>query len=457
MAIDPAEALRSEADLLRPFEEGCKGRGVELLGIEAEKFGVRVPSTKPVSYDGKLCGVLAFFEALSAADASWQPIREKEGAPLIALERRRDGFAQQISLEPGAQLELSGSPRTTVHAIAQEIEEHFAEIGPTSERCNVRWLSVGYHPLATPAELPWVPKARYAIMREYFPKVGARGLDMMRRTATVQVNMDYADEEDAMRKMVVALKLAPVATAMFANSPFAEGRLTGAKSERTRVWLDTDPDRCGLVAPLIGKKAPRFSDYVGWALEVPMYLFKRDGEVIANTGQTFRSFLADGFRGHRATMGDWVLHLNTLFPEVRLQRTIELRCTDALPRALTLAVPALWAGLLYDEHSLEAAMRLVAPLDPAALTALRPRVGEHGLATELDGRPLRELALEVLELADAGLSRRARKDAAGNDERAYLRPVLALVERGRCPADDLLDGIEREPDLRAAILARTAV
>lgn len=456
MAIDLSVAITG-GDLLAPFHDGCKGQGVQLLGTESEKFGVQADNGKPVSYDGKKCGIVGYFEALCAADERWMPVYEKEGGPIIAIERGSGTQKQQVSLEPGAQLELSGAALETVHEVAAELETHLAEIAPTAEACGVRWLSCGYHPLATAVDLPWVPKERYAIMREYFPTVGSRGLDMMRRTATVQVNVDYADEEDAMRKLIVGLVLGPIATAMFACSPFSAGAVNGLKSERAEVWLDTDNARCGLV-PLVTKTArPRFGDYVEWALDVPMYMFKRDGKVIANTGQTFRAFLADGYEGHRARMGDWVTHLNTLFPEARLQRTVELRSTDALPRRFAPAVPALWAGLLYDDRALEGAVELAASLDVDAVAAARPQIAKVGLAATVGGTPLRDVAMTMLGLADGGLSRRARMNENGDDERVHLAAIAALTEAGKSPADVLLDGIEDEPNLRAAILARTQI
>ncbi len=456
MAIDLSVEI-SAGDLLTPFHDGCKGAAVQLLGTESEKFGVQVANGAPVSYDGKKCGIVGFFEAIQAADARWEPVVEKPGGPIIAIERGTGPQKQQISLEPGAQLELSGAALATAHDVADELDGHLLEIAPTAAACGVRWLSVGYHPLATPAELPWVPKARYAIMREYFPTVGSRGLDMMRRTATIQVNVDYADEEDAMRKLVVGLKLGPIATAIFACSPFAAGRVNGLKSERAAVWLDTDNDRCGLIAALADATKPRFEHYVEWALDVPMYLIKRDGDVIANTGQTFRAFLADGFEGHRATMGDWVLHLNTVFPEARLQRTIELRSTDALPRRYAPAVPALWAGILYDDTALESAVSLVSTVKSAAIQAARPQIAKLGLGAMVGDQPVRDIALAMLEIASGGLSRRARLDAQGRDEQVHLEPIVALASAGRSPADVLLDGIEAEADLRAAILERTTI
>lgn len=455
--MDKTRPIKGMADLLSAFAAGMKGNDdVQLLGTESEKFGVRASTGKPVSYDGRACGILGFFEALLATD-KWAPLREREGGPIIALERQTEAGSQQVSLEPGAQLELSGAPHATVHAVADELDEHLAEIAPTSASCGVRWLSAGYQPLATPELLPWVPKERYTIMREYFPKVGTRGLDMMRRTATVQVNLDFADEQDAIRKMRVGLKLAPIATAMFANSPFSAGKVNGLQSERALVWLDTDNARCGLLPMMLGPDAS-FERYAEWALDVPMYFFKRDGEIVGNTGQTFRSFMQDGFEGHRPILGDWIYHLNTLFPEVRLQRTIELRCTDAQRRPLLTAVVAMWAGLMYDQTALAACDRLMAGYDHDALAAARPDVAKRGLRAEIAGKPIRPLAERMLELASEGLGRRHRLDADGRDERRHLDPIIALTTAGKTPADVMLEGLDRDADdLREQIIARTAI
>ncbi|MEM1032251.1 MAG: glutamate-cysteine ligase family protein [Myxococcota bacterium] len=442
--------LRGE-DLERPFARSGPRR--EWLGTESEKFGVLRPNATPVSYDGRTCGIVQIFDGLMAR-GDWAPYREREGGPVVALSKV--GGSTVISLEPGAQLELSGAPVETVHDVEAELAEHLADIAPVSETCGIDWLAVGYHPFARPEQLPWVPKERYEIMRAYFPRVGTRGLDMMRRTATVQVNLDYHDEEDAMRKLRVALKLSPIATAIFANSPFAEGRAHGWRSERAHVWLDTDRDRAGLLEALM-EPGRRYRDYVAWALDVPMYFIKRGGRVVANTGQSFRDFRDRGYEGHRARYDDWLLHLNTLFPEVRLQKTLEVRSADMQSVQHLAALPAFWAGLMYDETSLAAAEALVARWSPSALVAARPLIAREALNAELCGRPVRHWAERVMALALEGLSRRGRRDEAGRDERRHLEPLAALVAAGRCPADDLLDGLDREQDPRAAILRRTRV
>src|SRR5579884_692237 len=346
------EPIRRRDDLLAPFVEAFKPRAAWRIGPEMEKFGVFEPARAPLPYAGDR-SILRVLEELEAKHG-WSAEREHEGGPIVALAR---GGAS-ITLEPGGQLELSGTQSETVHQVDTELRRHMREIGPISRAMGVRWLGVGFHPFARREDFDWVPKQRYGVMREYLPTRGGHALDMMLRTCTVQANFDYADEADAMRKMRVALALAPATTAIFANSPWKEGRPHGGLSYRGRVWLDVDPDRTGLL-PSLWRRGARIDDYVEWALDVPMFLFKRDGHAVANTGQTFRSFWKSGFGGHAATQDDWRLHLNTLFPDVRLKKTIEVRAADVQSMGLACALPALWTGVLYDGRALAEAEALV--------------------------------------------------------------------------------------------------
>jgi glutamate--cysteine ligase len=277
-------------------------------------------------------------------------------------------------------------------------------------------------------------------MRKYLPTRGELALDMMLRTSTVQANYDFSSEDDAMRKMQVALRLSPLTTAMFANSPFYEGSLFAGKSFRANVWTDVDPDRSGLVPALWGEH-PRLVDYVEWALDAPMFMFKRDGKSMDNTGQTFRSFWKDGFRGHKPTQGDWQTHLNTLFPDVRLKKTIEVRGADAQRSTLAPALPALFAGILYDAKALEQAWSLVESFRVEDLQQLRGRIWKNSLQTPFGQGTLTDLASKVIEIAEGGLARRAHLDASGRDERVHLAELKALAAQGRCPADALLDKV----------------
>jgi len=308
---------------------------------------------------------------------------------------------------------------------------------------GISWLSVGFHPFARRDQLPIIPKARYGIMKEYLPLRGDGALDMMQRTATVQVNLDYDTEDDALRKTRIFLKLAPIVQAMTAHSPLAESKLTPWDSLRGDVWLRMDPSRAGLIESLWTNPRPRYETYVNWAIDSGMFLFKRGSQVIANTGQTFRSFMEDGFEGHRATFDDWVLHINTLFPEIRLKKTIEVRCCDAQPMDTLLSVPALWTGIGYDETALEQAERLTHALRFDEVSAARPELVRHGLSTHLAGKSLREWSEEVLRIASDGLARRARTDVNGADERRYLLPLIRLNQMGLTPAARLRRKVQR--------------
>jgi glutamate--cysteine ligase len=451
----PADAAREITDfeqLLEPFRSAEKPPSAWCIGAEAEKFGVDATTGAPIEYDGER-GVLRVLEAL-AASHGWAIKREREEGPIVALERSR----ASITLEPGAQLELSGAPLPTVHAIVAELRGHLAELRDISSEMNLAWLGVGFHPLARQEDLPWVPKERYPIMKQYLPTRGAGAWDMMRRTATVQANFDYSSEEDALTKLTTLLRLAPVANAMLANSPFYEGRLSGQKSLRQGVWLRMDPSRSGLIPSLWGERDARFGyrDYVEWALDAGMFYVKREGRIVHNTGQTFRSFWKDGFHGERATLGDWVTHLNTLFPEIRLKRTLEVRCCDSLPAALSMAVPALFTGLLYDARALDEARELAFSLTLRDVQAAREALARDGLAARVGGRPARETALRMLDIAGRGLQRRAQLNAARQDESIYLRRLAKLTERGQSPADVLTEGLSAEDaDLAVEAIART--
>jgi glutamate--cysteine ligase len=423
----------SYEDLFRPFHDAMKPAGAWRIGAEAEKFGVYVANGAAIPYDGDK-GVVRILSALER-QFGWEPITESEGGPLIALHRDQ----ASVTLEPGGQLELSGAPLDDVHAIVAETNAHLAELHEVSASLGIAWLGVGFHPFARQEDLTWVPKQRYGIMREYLPTRATRALDMMRRTATVQANFDYESEDDAMRKMRVALRLSPIVTAMFANSPFYEGKLTGHKSERARVWLDVDPDRQGLL-PALWKQGSRIRDYVEWALDIPMFLFKRDSKVVKNTGQTFRAFWTDGFQGEKPDLHDWEVHLNTLFPEVRLKHTIEVRGGDSQTLAIAGALPALWTGILYDRVALDQADALSETFTYDEMQALRPEVARLGLSAPFRGKPIAAMAQHLMAISKDGLARRRRLSKEGDDEGVHLAALSNLVEQGLCPADELVRG-----------------
>jgi glutamate--cysteine ligase len=446
-----AQALEAIDDLLFPFHEAIKPESRHRIGAEAEKFGVDASTGAAIPYEGER-SVLAVLEALVGRHG-WKPEHETPNGPLIALVRE----GASVTLEPGGQLELSGAPLETIHQICMEMSGHLAELRDISAELGLAWLGIGFHPFASQAELPWVPKARYAVMRRYLPTRGAHSLDMMRRTATVQANYDYASEERAMRALRLALRLSPLVTAIFANSPFYEGALFGGRSYRAKVWLDVDPARQGLIRSVL-ERGRRFSDYVAWAIDVPMFLFKRDGVVIENTGQTFREFLEHGFKGHRPTRADWEMHLNTLFPEVRLKRTIEVRGADSLPANLVCSLPALMTGILYDTRAFDEADAMSESFSYDELEAVRPAIAERALRATFRGQPLAALAERLISIASGGLERRAHLNKSGKDERVHLERIAALVAKGQSPADALVEGIENgDPDLRAKILERARI
>ncbi len=446
--LDP---IRHRDDLLVPFVEACKPRENWRIGPEMEKFGVLDETLGPIPYAGER-SVLRILEHLAAAHG-WAAERELKGGPVIALVRA----GASVTLEPGGQLELSGAQSDNIHQVCAELRGHMREIGPVSRAMGVRWLGVGFHPFAAREAFDWVPKQRYRIMREYLPQRGGHAVDMMLRTCTVQVNLDYANEADAMRKMRVALALAPTTTAMFANSPWKEGRPHGGVTYRGRVWLDVDPDRSGLL-PMLWKRDSGFDDQVEWALDVPMFLFKRAGHAIANTGQTFRQFMTSGFDGHSATLEDWRLHLNTLFPEVRLKRTIEIRGADVQSTDMACALPALWTGILYDDRALAEAEALVEGWTHDEVAESRSTVWREGLRTVFRGRPLAEVAERLVSIADGALERRGILDpASGKDERVHLTRLRKLVGSARCPADALLEGLDRVADPARTLLERASL
>ncbi len=440
-----AERVRSIDDLLATFHEAEKPTRAFRVGTELEKVGVYRSTGGAVPYEGDR-GIRAVLAEM-AARFGWRPESEYEGGPVLAL--RRDGAS--ITLEPGGQLELSGAPLRTVHETAAELAAHLREIEAIGGELGIAWLGIGFHPFARQDDLSWVPKLRYSVMREYLPRRGSMALDMMRRTCTVQANLDYRDEADAMQKLETSLRLQPIVTAMFANSPFLEGKRAGRVGQRALVWLHMDPDRSGLL-PFAWSSQSSYRRYVEWALDVPMFIVKRDGKLLDNTGQTFRQFMAEGTRGQHATRADWETHLNTLFPEVRLKRTIEVRGADSQQRHLVPALSALWKGLLYDPKSLDEAYALGQGLSLADVEAARPQIAERALHARIGERRVGDLAERVVEIARAGLERIADRDAEGHGEEDFLVPLEALVAQRLSPAEALLARVGDRGDLVQAVI-----
>jgi glutamate--cysteine ligase len=437
--------LRNQDDLLLPFLDAIKPKDAWRIGTEAEKFGLLSDTLEPLPFEGprSVKRVLA----LLAERFEWHPEREQAEGDVIALTRAK----ASITLEPAGQLELSGAPVRNVHETCSEFEQHIQELKSVCEELGIVWLSLGFNPFARHDDLPHVPKARYGVMEKYLPTRGPRALDMMRRTCTVQTNLDYSSEEDAVRKLRVSLAVQPIVTAMFANSPFFEGRVGANLDERAAVWLGMDPDRSGLL-PFAWERDMSFRKYIEWALDVPMFLVKHGDRYIPNTQQTFRQFMKDGVDGERATLRDWETHLNTVFPETRLKNTIEVRGADAQNAQLTCALPALWKGVLYDPAALSQLESLIAPLDAATVQQARPEIARVALDATLSGKPVREWAERVLDIALGGLERQADRNARGEDERIYLAPLIEQVARGRTPAHRLRDAVAGGGDFRTRVV-----
>jgi glutamate--cysteine ligase len=404
------------------------------IGTEHEKFGFRAADLTPPPYEPN--GIRAVLEGM--AHDGWTPITD-DGNP-IGLKRD----SASVSLEPAGQLELSGGLAPTLHDTRAELEAHFVDVHAAADPLNLGFAPLGFHPTMRRDQMPWMPKGRYAIMRGYMPKVGGLGLDMMTRTCTVQVNLDYASEDDMRRKLLVSLALQPLATALFANSPFTEGKPNGFMSYRAHVWTDTDANRSGM-PPVMFQPGFSFEHYVEWLLDVPMYFVYRNGRYVNMTGYTFRQFMAGAGHNTEAgtpTLGDFADHMTTAFTDVRLKRFLEMRGADAGSPDMMVAQSALWVGLLYDPTALEAAHALVRPHHWTTFTALRAAVPREGLAARWGTGSLRDLARDVVSIAGDGLRARARLDPSGRDETIHLAPLQEIVEGGPTQAERWLSRYE---------------
>jgi len=437
MARDTTDAtpISSKDELVEWIAKGSKPESTFRIGTEHEKIPFTLARHEPVPYDGPK-GIRAILEGMRLL-LGWEPIME--GETIIGLADVTGGGA--ISLEPGGQFELSGAPVATIHETCAELNAHLAQVRQVAEPLGVGFLGIGMSPKWSRAETPVMPKGRYKIMANYMPKVGSYGLDMMFRTCTVQVNLDFSSEADMVKKMRVGLALQPVATALFANSPFTEGKPNGFLSFRSEIWRDTDNARSGML-PFAFEEGFGFEAYVDYALDVPMYFVKRGDHYVDVAGTSFRDLLAGRhplLPGEKATLADWINHLSTIFPEVRLKRFLEMRGADAGPWAKLCALPAFWVGLLYDQQSLDAAWDLVKDWTAEERQKLRDDVPSLALNAEIRGRRLRETARTVLGLAQSGLARRARLDRQGRDETRFLEPLEEAVFSGRSPAEALLE------------------
>lgn len=431
---------RSRDDLVAWIAAGEKPREAWRIGTEHEKFVFYTETLKPVPYEGER-GIRALMEHLMTR-YDWEPIFE--GETIIALKRPDGQAGGTISLEPGGQFELSGAPLETLHETADETDEHLQQVLDVGEDLGIGFLGVGFSPKWTLAETPHMPKERYAVMTRYMPKVGKRGLDMMYRTATIQVNLDFENEADMVKKLRVSLALQPIATAMFASSPFTEGRINGMKSLRSEVWRETDPQRTGML-PFVFEEGMGYERYVEYALDVPMYFVYRGGRYIDVAGASFRDFMGghlSALPGELPTLDDWSDHLTTLFPEVRLKRFLEMRGADGGRWPRICALSAFWVGLLYDSEALDAAWNLVKSWTAEERQGLREAVPREALAARFRDTTVQHLAQEALAISRAGLSNRRMLNAKGEDESVYLESLECLVRSGRTAADELIERFE---------------
>jgi glutamate--cysteine ligase len=402
------------------------------VGTEHEKFLFHKAGFSPVAYEGP-DGVRALLEGLR--HFGWNGVYESD--TLIGLSQ---GLAN-VSLEPGGQFELSGAPLDSIHETAAEVASHLAQVKEIGSKLGIGTLGMGFQPKFARADVPWMPKGRYAIMRAYMPKRGNEGHDMMLRTCTIQANVDFETEECMAKKFRLSLALQPIATALFAASPFKEGKPSGFKSRRAQVWTDTDPDRTGDL-PFVFEDGFGFERYIDYALDVPMYFVLRDGKYIDVSGQSFRDFLRGklpGLPGELPTMSDWADHMTTIFPEVRLKKYLEMRGADGGPESHITALPAFWVGLLYDKAALTAAWDLVKDWTQEDRTALKAAVPRDALAATVAGRSVRDVARDLLVIARMGLKNRARLNAAGADEGIFLKPLEEIAETGKTLADRMLE------------------
>ncbi len=427
--------VESFDQLAAMMESGSKPKSDWRIGTEHEKFGWLGASRDPLPYAGA-ASISALFDGL-AARFGWEPVRE--AGEVIGLQRN----GANISLEPGGQFELSGAAVANLHETAAELRNHLEEVASIADPMGVRFMGIGAAPEWSHDQMPRMPKGRYRLMTDYMGRVGTHGTQMMYRTCTVQVNLDYGSEADMVKKLRVALALQPVATALFASSPFFEGKLNGHRSWRSRIWRGLDNSRTGML-PFAFQGDFGFQAYVDWVLDVPMYFVYRDGKYINALGQSFRDFLKGelpALPGEKPTLSDWADHMTTVFPEARVKKYIEMRGADGGPWRRLCALPALWVGLTYDQGALDAATDLIKGWDAETREALRVAAGRDGLQAEAGGVKMHDLAREVLAIAEGGLKARDRSgnDGLVPDETHFLNALKESVDSGKVPADELLE------------------
>ena len=423
--------IESRDDLVRHLSEGCKPQSEWRIGTEHEKFVYDMKDHKPLAYEGKP-GIRHMLEGM--ARFGWEPVLEGEN--IIGLIQNK----ASLSLEPGGQFELSGAPLKSVHETCAEVNTHLEQVREVAAEMNLGVLGLGFAPTWSMDETHQMPKGRYKIMRRYMPKVGGYGHEMMFRTCTVQVNLDFSSEADMVKKFRVGLALQPVATALLANSPFREGKPNGFLSYRSQIWTDVDNARSGML-PWVFDSGMSFERYVDYALDVPMYFVYRDGQYIDVAGKSFRDFLAHKIpevKHVEPTMADWADHLTTIFPEVRLKKFLEMRGADGGQWRRICGMPALWVGIYYDQVALDAAWDLVKDWTAEERQAMRDAVPKQAFKTPFRNTTVHAIAHRMLEISSAGLRRRAALDQGGMSEDGFLNPLRELVSRGYTRAEELL-------------------
>jgi len=427
--------IASKDDLIKFIADGVKPKSEWRIGTEHEKFGYDLKTHATLPYDGRP-GIRAMLDGMKRF--GWEGIYE--GDNIIGL--KQDGGA--ISLEPGGQFELSGAPLKSIHETCAEVNTHLEQVSEVAAEMGAGFLGMGFHPTVRIDDVPVMPKGRYNIMRRYMPHVGSMGLEMMFRTCTIQVNLDFSSEADMVKKFRVGLALQPIATAIFACSPFREGKPNGFLSYRAHVWTDVDNARSGML-PWVFEDGMSFERYVDYALDVPMYFIYRDGKYHDVAGKSFRDFLAHKLPGLEKidpTLSDWADHLTTIFPEVRMKKFLEMRGADGGLWRRICALPALWVGLYYDQTALDAAWDMVKDWTAEERSALREAVPKLGLKTPFRNTNVQALALRMLELSRAGLRARARKDSVGGTEEGFIEPLFQIAESGKTRAEELLERYE---------------
>ncbi len=428
--------IDGKESLIDYIAAGCKPKKDWRIGTEHEKFAYHLSTLEPLEYEGP-SGIRALLEGLT--QFGWEPVLEA-GNP-IALSKPDGSF---VSLEPAGQVELSGATVETIHQTCDEVTGHLQQVKAIARELGIGYIGLGHRAKWSTKDMPWMPKGRYKIMRDYMPKKGNLGLEMMQSTCTVQVNLDFESEAAMVRMYRISLALQPVATALWANSPFKDGKPSGYLSYRSHIWTDVDPDRSGML-PFVFEDGFGFERYVDYVLDVPMYYVYRDGVYIDAAGQSFRDFM-DGklpaLPGEKPLMRDWIDHMSTIFPEVRLKQFLEMRGTDGGPWSRLCALPAFWVGLLYDSEAVDAAWNLVKEWTFEEMQAMRDEVPRLALKTPFRNRTLQDIALEALEISHKGLGNRRCLDSIGLDETHFLKPLFQTAHSGITPAEEMLNAYE---------------